>query len=110
MDSVPGLLRPLIGGWFVHPAVSRLDITNTLLLKSRQVKRACQVRDMLGWPQETRTRGIQVYLDAIDTYLSDKLLAGGDDAEPIYLFDKGKPTLVDATVFGFLVCLLMYPT
>jgi len=65
---------------------------------------------MLGWSRETRTRGIQAYLDAINTYLSDNLLAGGDDDEPVYIFDKEKPTRVDAAVFGFLVCLLMYPT
>lgn len=64
---------------------------------------------MLDWSRETRTKGIQVYLDAIDAYLSDKLLAAGDDEEPVYIFDKGKPTLVDGVVFGFLVCLLMYP-
>lgn len=49
-------------------------------------------------------------MDAIDAYLSNKLLAAGDDEEPVYIFDKGKPTLVDGAVFGFLVCLLMYPT
>jgi hypothetical protein len=63
---------------------------------------------MLGWSRETRTRGIQDYLDAIDTYLSDKLLTGGGDAEPVYIFDKGKPTVIDATVFGFMACLLVY--
>jgi hypothetical protein len=26
------------------------------------------------------------------------------------IFNKGKPTLVDANVFGFLVCLLVDPT
>jgi len=65
---------------------------------------------MLGWSRETHTKGVQVYLDAVNTYLSDKLLSGGDDDEPVYIFDKGKPTLLDATVFGFLVCLLIHPT
>ena len=65
---------------------------------------------MLGWSKETHTRGIQAYLDATNTDLSDKLLTGGDDAEPVYIFDKGKPTLADATVFGFLVCMLIHPT
>ena len=65
---------------------------------------------MLGWSREERMRRIQVYLDAMDTYLSDKLLTGGDDAEPVYIFDKEKPTLVDASVFAFLVCMLAYPT
>ena len=48
-------------------------------------------------------------MDAINTYLSDKLLTGGDDAEPVYIFDKGKPTLIDASVFGFLACMLTHP-
>ena len=49
-------------------------------------------------------------MDAVNTHLSEKLLAGGNDAEPVYIFDKGRPTVVDAAVFGFLVSLLMYPT
>ena len=81
-----------------------------MITKSRQVSRACQLRDILDWSRDMRTRRIQAYLEAVNTYLSDKLLAGGDDAEPVYIFDKGKPTLVDATVFGFLVYMLMHPT
>ena len=80
------------------------------LLNPRQVRRACQVRDILDWSRDIRTRRIQAYFETIDTYLSDKLLAGGDDAEPVYILDKGKPTLIDATVFGFLVNMLVHPT
>jgi len=111
LDSIPALLRPIVGAWFIYPNVSRFAYREYHdYSSSRQVHRTCQARDMLGWSRETRTRGIQAYLDATNTYLSDKLLTGGDDAEPVYIFDKGKPTLVDATVFGFLVCMLIHPT
>ena len=81
-----------------------------LVLNPRQVRRACQVRDMLDWSRDMRTERIQAYFEAINTYLSDKLLTGGDNAEPVYIFDKEKPTLVDATVFGFMANLLVHPT
>src|SRR5258706_9340599 len=110
LDSIPALLRPVVAGWFIYPGVCHFDIAYTIITKPRQVRRACQVRDMLDWSRDMRTTRIQAYFEAINTYLSDKLLAGGDDAEPVYIFDKGKPTLVDATVFGFLVYMLIHPT
>ena len=96
-------------GLFIQMYVALISQIS-LLLNPRQVRRACQVRDMLDWPRDMRTRRIQSYFEAINTYLSDKLLVDGDDAEPVYILDKGKPTLVDATVFGFLVNMLMHPT
>ena len=92
LESIPAPLRPVVGGWFIYPNanVCRVDIAHTIITKPSSGTSSLPTQGYVRLVERYAHQTNPSLFEAISTYLSNKLLAGGGDAEPQTASAAGK--------------------